>query len=46
VSILDTERWIKIGYPVSGVVLEPIKPSYAARILFSGTFSIKNGVSD
>jgi hypothetical protein len=50
VLILDTEGWIKIGYPVSGVVfkplLEPIIPSYAAGILFSATFSIKNGVSD
>jgi hypothetical protein len=47
---LDTEGWIKIGYPVSGVafklLLEPIKPSYAAGILFSATFSIKNGVSN
>jgi hypothetical protein len=35
-------------FPVSGVVfnllLEPIKPSYAAGILFSATFSIKKMV--
>jgi hypothetical protein len=47
---LDTEGWIKIGFPVSRVVfkllLEPVKPNYAAGILFSATFSIKNGVSD
>jgi hypothetical protein len=28
------------------LLLEPIKPSYAAGILFSATFSIKNGVSN
>jgi hypothetical protein len=47
---LDTEGWIKIGFPVSRVVfkllLEPVKPNYAAGILFSATFSIKNGVSN
>jgi hypothetical protein len=50
VSILDTKGWIKIGYPVSGVVfkllLKPIISSYAAGIFFSATFSIKNGVSN
>jgi hypothetical protein len=28
------------------LLLEPIKPRYAAGILFSATFSIKNGVSN
>jgi hypothetical protein len=43
---LDTEGWIGIGFPVSGdvlkLLLEPIRQSYAAGILFSTNFSRKN----
>jgi hypothetical protein len=47
---LDTEGWIEIGFPVSGDVfkhlLEPIRRSYSAGILFSIKVSHKNGVSN
>jgi hypothetical protein len=45
---LGTEGWIETGFPVSGdvfkLLLEPIKQSYAAGILFSTNVSHKNGV--